>query len=88
MGKRLSNVVWYWLPLAAYAGTIFALSSMSHPPIPNLHWRHADKVLHALEFAGLAGLLCRGLAMGGKGLTPRAAFRGALLASVLYALAD
>ncbi|HEY3449857.1 MAG TPA: VanZ family protein [Myxococcales bacterium] len=87
-GGRLGRVAWHWLPLAAYAGTIFALSSMSHPPVPSVDLPHFDKVLHFCEYAGFGLLLCRALTMGGQGLSPRAAFGAALLLGALYGASD
>lgn len=52
--------IWYWGPVALYAGLIFYLSSQSHPEqfIPHVLWLHlGDKALHAIEYA-LLGLLC------------------------------
>jgi len=85
---RALRLARYWLPLAAYAGAIYLLSSMAHPPIPRVRLPHFDKVLHFVEYAGLGLLLCRALGMGGRGLAPRIAFRVALLVGALYAASD
>jgi VanZ family protein len=60
VGGRRSGFVWYWLPVGLYASLIFYLSSLSHPEqfVPNLFLlKLGDKVLHAIEYAGL-GFLC------------------------------
>ena len=88
MAGRASRLAWYWLPLAAYAGTIFLLSSMSHPPVPSVNLPHFDKVLHFTEYAGFGFLLFRGLSMGGQGLGSRAAFGAAVLLGALYGATD
>lgn len=57
---RMSVFAQYWLPVICYAGLIFYLSSQSHPErfIPNLFLlKLGDKVLHAVEYAGM-GFLC------------------------------
>ncbi len=81
-------IAWYWGPLALYAAVIFILSSMSHPPIPLLPWPHSDKVLHAIEYAGLGGLLARALALGGRGLSARGAVAAAVGLGALYGASD
>ena len=49
----------YWLPVAAYAGFIFYLSSQSHPEelLPSLVRELSDQVLHLIEYSVL-GMLC------------------------------
>ena len=62
VGRRGSWFVRYWLPLMLYAGLIFFLSSQSHPEqfVPNLFFlKLGDKVLHAIEYAGLGFLSYR-----------------------------
>jgi VanZ family protein len=86
--SRLSVLVWYWGPLALYAAAIFLLSSMSNPSVPALRFAHADKVLHAIEYAGLGGLLCRALALGGRGFSGRAAVAAAVGLGALYGASD
>jgi len=54
------QVLWYWVPVALYAGTIFYLSSQSHPEeqLPSFLLEDvSDKVLHAVEY-GILALLC------------------------------
>ncbi|MBK5281202.1 MAG: VanZ family protein [Nitrospiraceae bacterium] len=54
------QVLWYWVPVALYAGTIFFLSSQSHPEeqLPSFLIEDvSDKVLHAVEY-GILALLC------------------------------
>jgi VanZ family protein len=57
---RVLHALWYWGPVALYAGLIFYLSSQSHPEryVPSfLFLELGDKVLHAIEYAVL-GFLC------------------------------
>jgi VanZ family protein len=82
------RVLWYFLPLVAYAALIFTLSSMSRPPIPSIDLPHFDKVLHTAEYAGLGMLLCRALAMGGRWMSPGSALVGSLLVGALYGASD
>jgi VanZ family protein len=51
-----------WLPFALACAAIFALSSMSRPPIPEqlIFWQ-SDKLLHALAYLGLGALAAFGL---------------------------
>src|SRR5688572_318437 len=58
--KPVVAVLWYWGPVALYAGLIFYLSSQPHPAhyVPDfLFLKLGDKVLHAIEYA-LLGFLC------------------------------
>jgi len=50
-----------WILVALYAGFIFALSALSHPPVPGWDLPHLDKVYHSVEYAFLAFLLIRAL---------------------------
>ena len=54
--KRLGS----WLPALVYMAAIFWLSSKSDP-LPEVTTRVWDKILHLVEYAGLAVLLCRAL---------------------------
>lgn len=47
-----------WLAVAAYAAVIFYFSSRPGHDVPSWAGAH-DKILHALEYAGLALLLAR-----------------------------
>jgi VanZ family protein len=56
----VGQVLWYWAPLALYAGTIFYLSDQPHPQdkLPSFLFEEvSDKVLHAVEY-GILALLC------------------------------
>jgi VanZ family protein len=56
----MGQVLWYWAPVALYAGTIFFLSAQSHPEeqLPSFLLEGvSDKVLHAVEY-GILSLLC------------------------------
>ena len=88
MAGRVGRVLWFWLPLAAYAATIFVLSSMSRPPVPSLDIPHFDKVLHFVEYAGFGLLLFRALTMGGQGLSARPALVAAIALGALYGASD
>jgi VanZ family protein len=74
------------LPAVAYAAVIFWLSHQPNP-LPGLTARFSDKLLHAVEYAGLAGLLAVGLARLRPGWLARAALLAMLLASA-YGLTD
>jgi VanZ family protein len=80
----------YWGPVAGYAGLIFYLSAQSHPDddLPSLFGAVNDKVLHALEYAGLGGLCYRAFRWGTSGsMAARAVFFSILTAS-LYGVTD
>jgi VanZ family protein len=74
------------LPALAYAGLIFWLSSQANP-LPGLTQRVSDKVLHAVEYAGLASLLVLGLThLGTMGM--RRAAQLAILLAAAYGATD
>ncbi len=88
MGWR--RFVVYWGPVVGYAGLIFYLSAQSHPDddLPSLVGAVNDKVLHALEYAGLGGLCYRAFRWGTSGsMAARAVFFSILTAS-LYGVTD
>jgi VanZ family protein len=64
-------------------GMVFALSHMSHPPLPAVLWALPDKVLHAGEYL-ILGYLC---ARAFRGDTRRRAVLGVLTAA-LFGLTD
>ncbi len=55
-----------WLPVAFYMAFIFGLSSLTRTPaMPG----GSDKVLHALNYAGLGLLVARAVSRGGRTVT-------------------
>jgi VanZ family protein len=76
-GRR--RLAWL-LPALAYAGLIFWLSHQPNP-LPQLTLDLSDKLLHAVEYAGLAGLLVLGLTHVGTFGLRRAALLAVLLAA-------
>jgi VanZ family protein len=59
---RRSSVA--WIPVGLYAGGIFLLSSLSHPPsLPAWELPHLDKLFHTLQYGGLTFLLIRALCL-------------------------
>jgi len=83
--RRLTTRVSLWLPPVVYMAVIFYLSSQSDP-LPEVTARVWDKVLHAVEYAGLAALLGRALL--GEGLRPLTAFGAAALLAAAYGATD
>lgn len=82
--------VWYWTPVLAYAGLIFALSSLSRPEemMPSILEEVGDKTLHALEY-GVFGVLCYRALRGAAGAWAAArALPLAVLAALSYGLTD
>ena len=74
-----------WLPPIVYMGVMFHLSSESEP-LPALTAHVWDKLLHLIEYGGLAALVCRALL--GEGLGWLAAVAGAIVAASLYGASD
>lgn len=87
----MSQVLWYWLPVALYAGTIFYLSSQSHPDEqlpPFLFEEISDKVLHGVEYAVLGALCYRAFRWGSGGQAASYALPLAIVAASLYGITD
>ena len=85
------QVFWYWVPVALYAGTIFYLSAQSHPEeqLPSFLLKDvSDKVLHALEYAGLGGLCYRAFRWGMSGQVGSHALLSAIVTASLYGMTD
>ena len=80
----------YWVPVLAYAGLVFALSSLSRPEalMPSLLEEVGDKTLHAVEY-GVLGILCYRAFRGAAGAWAAArALPLAILVALLYGLTD
>jgi len=74
-----------WGPPLVYMAVIFGLSSLSNP-LPELTKRIWDKLLHTVEYAGLAVLLAR--ALGREGVSLRRVLVLAVLGASLYGASD
>ncbi len=66
---RLLFFLRYWLPLIGYVGLIFSLSAQPNLRTP-LPFHNSDKVMHALEYAGLGVLLLSMLRASNPARTP------------------
>ena len=85
------QVFWYWAPVALYAGTIFYLSSQSHPEeqLPSLMFEEvSDKVLHAVEYGILALLCYRAFRWGTNRPVASHALLFAIVTASLYGITD
>src|SRR3954469_8742075 len=58
--------LWLWAPVVIYMGAIFYFSAQSDP-MPALTERVWDKILHTIEYAGLAVLIFRAVSGEGAG---------------------
>jgi hypothetical protein len=84
--SRAAGLLSGWLPLLAYAGLIFYLSSRTGGGLPRWWFMRYDKVLHAGEYFWLAVLLYR--ALRSVGMRVRSAVIGAIAASILFGASD
>ena len=85
------QVFWYWVPVALYAGTIFYLSSQSHPEeqLPSFLIEDvSDKVLHAVEYGILALLCYRAFRWAAGPAVARQAVVLAILTASAYGITD
>lgn len=78
------------MPVCAYAGLIFYLSSQPHPEddLPSFVLSFSDKALHAVEYAALGGLCYRALRWGTNGSWGNMALPLAVLVASLYGMSD
>ena len=85
------QVFWYWLPAVLYAGMIFYMSAQSHPEeqLPSFVLKDiSDKVLHAVEYAGLAVLCYRAFRWAAGPSVARQAFVLAIVTASIYGVTD
>ncbi len=85
------QVFWYWLPAVLYAGMIFYMSSQSHPEeqLPSFVLKDvSDKVLHAVEYAGLAVLCYRAFRWAARPSVARQALVLAIITASIYGVTD
>jgi VanZ family protein len=85
------QVLWYWVPVALYAGFIFFMSAQSHPEeqLPSFLLKDvSDKVLHAVEYAVLGVLCYRGFRWGVNGQVASRALLFAIVTASLYGMTD
>jgi VanZ family protein len=85
------QVLWYWVPVALYAGFIFFMSAQSHPEdqLPSFLLKDvSDKVLHAVEYAILGVLCYRGFRWGMNGQVAPRALLFAIVTASLYGMTD
>ena len=61
--ERVKGEGWIlaWIPVVIYAGTVFYLSSLSHPPQFLPPFFMADKLLHGVEYALFGMLMIRAI---------------------------
>jgi VanZ family protein len=87
----MTQVLWYWLPVALYAGLIFFLSSQSHPEdnLPSFLFKEvSDKVLHAVEYGILAALCYRAFRWAAGPALGRQAVVLAIVTASVYGITD
>ena len=87
----MGQLLWYWMPVALYAGTIFYLSSQSHPEeqLPSFLLKDvSDKVLHAVEYGILAMLCYRAFRWAAGPAVARQAVVLAIVTASVYGITD
>ena len=85
------QVLWYWVPVVLYAGTIFYLSSQSHleEQLPLFLLEEvSDKVLHAVEYGMLALLCYRAFRWAAGPVVARQALVLAIVTASVFGLTD
>ena len=75
-----------WGMVLTYMATIFFLSSLSGSSVPVL--KISDKVLHAVEFGGLALLVCRAVRAQAPAFSSRLVAMVSILSAIGYGITD
>src|SRR4030067_1273731 len=78
----------YQFPAIFYALLIFAISSIPHLNLPDLHLKFQDKLFHFLEYAIFAALLWRAFSHHSNSWVKRNSFWLTLILGILYAMGD
>lgn len=89
--SAMAQMLWYWVPVALYAGVIFYLSAQSHPEddLPSFLFKEvSDKVLHAVEYGILAVLCYRAFRWAAGPALARQAVVLAILTASVYGITD
>lgn len=76
-----------WLPALLWAGVIFWLSSLSHPPSPGPEFLYKDKVGHWMLYCALGWFVPRALRRAHNLALPKAALLAMLISSA-YGASD
>lgn len=79
------RVLGLWVPVMAYAGVVYYLSSQSTTPVPG---GIPDWILHPIEYLGFCVLLIRALNGGLRRSVPARRYLLAVLLAVGYAITD
>ena len=77
-----------WLPVGLWAGVIFALSSIPGTRLPTIDVPQSDKLVHALLYGILAGLIRRALDLTRGREAPVAHSLMAILLATAYGISD
>lgn len=85
--NEMDGLIRYWLPLVAYCGLIFVLSSFSRP-FPPAAALFGDKLLHVAEYFVLGFLAARALFRLDVKYSHKFLFMVAFGFSTLYGLSD
>ena len=78
----------YILATSFYCAGLWWLSSQSHPPKPNVDFFGSDKVVHAMLYATLAGIVSFGLKRSDNPPGPRLQFWLPIIFAVAYGITD
>lgn len=78
----------YVIATLLYCGALFVLSANPTPPQPQVLPPGADKVAHALLYAGLAAVVSVGIRRGPRAASPRLQFWAPFLFAALYGVSD
>ena len=83
--RHWGRVLGLWVPVLAYAGAVYYLSSQSTTPVPG---GIPDWILHPIEYLGFCVLLIRALNGGLRRSVPARRYLLAVLLTVAYAITD
>jgi len=87
----MGQILWYWVPVAFYAGAIFYFSAQSHPEeqLPSFVFEEiSDKVLHAGAYGLLSILFYRAFRWAAGSVAARQAVVLAIVTASFYGITD
>jgi VanZ family protein len=83
------RVICAWMLVGLYAGGIFVLSSLSHPPLVSTwEYPHLDKLYHAIEYGGLTFVLIHALCLTCASGPSTGVVLGAAVLAIVYGTLD
>lgn len=86
--KKISSLLWFWIPVFIWMGIIFYSSSIKGEELPRFDIQNIDKLFHFIEYFILGFLWARALAHSVDNPNYTYIFIAAVVAASLYGATD